>query len=172
MKESGGARSGPLMPVLFLGVLMGAMDIAILGPVIPSMKADFGATERDLALLFSIYVLFNLVGTPLMAKLSDTYGRRIVYIAAAAVGGIVASIQDKSSAYSIAFHVLAGVSILALVLSFWIRGSRSKNPEEARLGSGPAAKPKRAEAKVEAAPTSGIARGAMGAMGAAPPGLE
>ncbi len=81
MKTGDGARTGPLMLVLFLGVLMGAMDIAILGPALPSMKADFGATERDLALLFSIYVLFNLVGTPLMAKLSDTYGRRLVYVA-------------------------------------------------------------------------------------------
>lgn len=74
-------KTGPLLLVLFLGVLMGAMDIAILGPALPSIKADFGATERDLALLFSIYVLFNLVGTPLMASLSDLLGRRAVYTA-------------------------------------------------------------------------------------------
>ncbi len=30
--------------------------------------------------MFSIYVLFNLVSTPLMAKLSDLYGRQIIYI--------------------------------------------------------------------------------------------
>lgn len=68
------------MLVLFLGVLMGAMDIAIIGPALPSMKGDFGVTERDLALLFSVYILFNLVGTPLMAKLSDLFGRRLVYV--------------------------------------------------------------------------------------------
>ncbi|HUX40204.1 MAG TPA: MFS transporter [Rectinemataceae bacterium] len=74
------ASTGSLMLVLFLGVLMGAMDIAIIGPALPSMKGDFGVTERDLALLFSVYILFNLVGTPLMAKLSDLFGRRLVYI--------------------------------------------------------------------------------------------
>lgn len=78
MRKSG--ATGGLMLVLFLGVLMGAMDIAIIGPALPSMKAEFGASERDLALLFSVYVLFNLVSTPLMAKFSDLLGRRLVYV--------------------------------------------------------------------------------------------
>ncbi len=80
MKQKKTRSTTSLMLVLFLGVLMGAMDIAIIGPALPSMKGDFGVTERDLALLFSVYILFNLVGTPLMAKLSDLFGRRLVYI--------------------------------------------------------------------------------------------
>jgi len=72
--------TGMLMVVLFLGVLMGAMDIAILSPALPSIQADLGTAERDLALLFSIYILFNLVGTPLMSKLSDLFGRRTIYL--------------------------------------------------------------------------------------------
>jgi EmrB/QacA subfamily drug resistance transporter len=86
------------MAVLFLGVLMGAMDIAILGPALPSMKADFGASERDLALLFSIYVLFNLVSTPLMAKLSDLFGRRLVYtldVALFALGSVAVALSPS-----------------------------------------------------------------------------
>ncbi|MBL8095829.1 MAG: MFS transporter [Anaerolineales bacterium] len=67
--------------VLFLGVLMGALDIAIVAPALPSIQAFFGVDDRLLAWTFSIYVLFNLIGTPLMAKLSDTYGRRAVYVA-------------------------------------------------------------------------------------------
>ncbi|MEI6874320.1 MAG: MFS transporter [Spirochaetota bacterium] len=100
MNEKTTTTTGPLMLVLFLGVLMGAMDIAILGPALPSMKADFGATERDLALLFSIYVLFNLVSTPLMAKLSDLFGRRVVYIADVslfALGSIAVALSPSSS---------------------------------------------------------------------------
>jgi EmrB/QacA subfamily drug resistance transporter len=68
-----------LLGVLFLGVLMAALDIAIVGPALPMMQAGFGVDERALAWVFAIYVLFNLIGTPLMAKLSDSFGRRSIY---------------------------------------------------------------------------------------------
>ncbi len=68
------------LTVLFLGVLMGALDIAIVGPALPAIRSTFAVTERTLAWMFSIYVLFNLIGTPLMAKLSDQFGRRWIYI--------------------------------------------------------------------------------------------
>jgi len=66
--------------VLFLGVLMGALDIAIVAPALPSIQKYFGVSDRLLAWTFTIYVLFNLIGTPLMAKLSDTFGRRSIYV--------------------------------------------------------------------------------------------
>lgn len=66
--------------VLFIGVLMGALDIAIVAPALPAVQAFFGVGDRALAWTFTIYVLFNLIGTPLMAKLSDISGRRTVYI--------------------------------------------------------------------------------------------
>jgi EmrB/QacA subfamily drug resistance transporter len=69
-----------ILIVLFLGVLMGALDIAIVGPALPSIRATFAVTDRTLAWMFSIYVLFQLIGTPLMAKLSDQFGRRNIYI--------------------------------------------------------------------------------------------
>jgi EmrB/QacA subfamily drug resistance transporter len=69
-----------IMLVLFLGVLMGALDIAIVAPALPSIQSFFGVGDRLLAWTFTIYVLFNLISTPLMAKLSDTFGRRSIYI--------------------------------------------------------------------------------------------
>jgi len=69
-----------LLGVLFIGVLMAALDIAIVGPALPVIQATFGVDERAIAWVFAIYVLFNLIGTPLMAKLSDTFGRRSIYI--------------------------------------------------------------------------------------------
>ena len=69
-----------ILLVLFLGVLMGALDIAIVGPAIPAIRSTFGVDDRLTAWIFSIYVLFNLIGTPLMAKLSDQFGRRMVYV--------------------------------------------------------------------------------------------
>lgn len=69
-----------ILLTLFLGVLMGALDIAIVGPALPSIQKSFALDERALAWIFTIYVLFNLISVPVMAYLSDTVGRRTIYI--------------------------------------------------------------------------------------------
>lgn len=80
------AAAGPppaanrILLVLFVGVLMGALDIAIAGPALPAMQASYRVADRAIPWVFSIYVLFNLIGTPLMAKLSDLFGRRTLYV--------------------------------------------------------------------------------------------
>lgn len=81
-----------VLGVLFVGVLMGALDIAIIGPAMPAIQAEFGLTPRQLPWLFSLYVLMQMISTPLWAKLSDFFGRRAIYVldvAIFAVGSIV-----------------------------------------------------------------------------------
>lgn len=68
-------RRGILI-LLFVGVLMAALDIAIVGPALPAIQSTFKLDERDVAWVFSIFVLFNLLGTPILAALSDSLGRR------------------------------------------------------------------------------------------------
>jgi MFS family permease len=79
---------------------MGALDISIIGPAIPSIEKTILMNQRDLSWIFSIYVLFNLVGISLMAKLSDFFGRRWIYLLSAALFGIgslvVASSQNMT----------------------------------------------------------------------------
>jgi MFS family permease len=70
-----------LLPLLFIGVLMGAIDLAIIGPALPAIQGDFGMRENQLAMLMNAYVLCQLLGTPLLAKLSDRFGPRAIYIA-------------------------------------------------------------------------------------------
>jgi EmrB/QacA subfamily drug resistance transporter len=77
---------------------MGALDIAIIGPALPSIRSDFAVGERALAWMFSIYVLFQLVSTPLMAKLSDQFGRRAIYIldiALFALGSLIVAVSQS-----------------------------------------------------------------------------
>ncbi|MCX6307770.1 MAG: MFS transporter [Bacteroidia bacterium] len=69
-----------IMPLLFVGVLMGALDISIVGPAIPSIEKLLKISTQYSSWIFSIYVLFNLVGISLFARLSDIYGRRKIYI--------------------------------------------------------------------------------------------
>ncbi len=77
-----------ILLVLFLGVLMGALDIAIIAPALPPIQSFFGIGDRALTWTFTIYVLFNLIGTPLMAKLSDLFGRRLIYVLDVALFGL------------------------------------------------------------------------------------
>jgi len=87
-----------ILTVLFIGVLMGALDIAIVGPALPAIRAQFQLNERSLSWIFSLYVLFNLIGTPLMAKLSDQFGRRSIYVldvALFAVGSLVVALAPS-----------------------------------------------------------------------------
>ncbi len=78
--KSSSAPSRFLLPVLFLGVLMAAMDIAIVGPALPAIRRYFQADDRLVSWVFTAYLLLNLVSTPIMAKLADRFGRRLIYV--------------------------------------------------------------------------------------------
>lgn len=64
-----------LFLTLFLGVLMAALDIAVLGPALPALRRDFGIDTHQASWLVTLYVLANLVGTPLLGALADRKGR-------------------------------------------------------------------------------------------------
>jgi EmrB/QacA subfamily drug resistance transporter len=69
-----------LLLTLFAGVLLAALDIAVLGPAQPGLRAEFSITPRAASWMITIYVLANLVGTPLLGHLSDRQGRRSIYM--------------------------------------------------------------------------------------------
>lgn len=81
-------KNNKVLALLFFGVLMGALDISIVGPAIPSISETIQVVQKNLSWIFSIYVLFNLVGISLFAKLSDLYGRKSIYMATLAIFGI------------------------------------------------------------------------------------
>lgn len=78
----------PVMALLFVGVLMGALDLAVIGPALPAIQAQFGLDNRSLSWLFNVYVLAQLIGTPLFAKASDRYGRRSIYMGCVTAFGL------------------------------------------------------------------------------------
>ena len=75
----------PLLVTLGLGVFAGALDLGVLSPALPALGAAFGIGPRDLAWVFTLYLLANVVAIPVMSKLADQYGRRPVYIACVAI---------------------------------------------------------------------------------------
>ena len=103
-----GTRS--VLVILFVGVLLGALDIAVVGPALPAIQESFGVGSRALSWVFSIYVLFYLVGAPLLAKVSDRQGRRFVYAASMGVFGVGSLIVALSPSFGL---VLLGRAIQA-----------------------------------------------------------
>lgn len=87
-KVNDGRINFKLLVLLFSGVLMGALDIAIIGPALPAIKSAFNITTRDASWIINIYLLMNMLSAPLMSKLSDTHGRRIIYVIDVALFGI------------------------------------------------------------------------------------
>jgi multidrug resistance protein len=90
-----------LLPVLFVGVFMAALDTAVVGPAIPVLRGAFHVDNREIGLVMSVFVLFSLCSTALLANLSDRHGRRSVYLG------------------SVACFAL-GSLLIALSTSFWM----------------------------------------------------
>jgi MFS family permease len=84
----GSVATVPIMLVLFGGVFLGALDIAIVGPALPAIQTELTLDAREASSIFSIYILFGLIGAPLLASLSDRLGRRRVYVTCLALFGL------------------------------------------------------------------------------------
>lgn len=85
--------------LLFVGVFMGAVDMGIVGPALPAIQSYFGMNERILSWIFTIYILFYIIGTPLMAKLSDIYGKKFIYILDIILFGVGSYITVTSASF-------------------------------------------------------------------------
>ena len=78
-----------LILVLFLiGVFMGSLDTGIIGPVLPSIGNSFHLTSRESSWIFTLFVIFFMIGSPIMAKFSDFYGRKKIFILDVVLFGI------------------------------------------------------------------------------------
>ena len=100
-----------ILLLLFVGVLMGALDIAIVGPALPAIQSEFSADSRAMAWVFNVYVLLGLVATPIMAKLSDRFGRRSIYILAIGIFGAGSLVVALAHSFPL---MLAGRAIQAI----------------------------------------------------------
>ncbi len=95
-------KGNRILLVLFIGVLMGALDISIVSPALPAIKSFFQVNTRILIWVFNVYLISYLIGAPFMAKLSDRSGRRRIYIFNIVLFGLGSLI----TAFSFNFNVL------------------------------------------------------------------
>lgn len=73
-------RSSPLLPI-FLIVFIGLVGFGIIIPLLPLYAASFNASPTTIGVLLASYSLMQMVTTPYLGALSDTYGRRPLLIA-------------------------------------------------------------------------------------------
>jgi MFS family permease len=90
------SNQGSIRAVLFLGVLMGALDIAIVGPALTPMREAFNIGVRNITWVFSIYVLAYLTATPVLANFADASGRKPVFIASVTIFAVGSAIVALS----------------------------------------------------------------------------
>jgi MFS transporter, DHA1 family, tetracycline resistance protein len=74
-------KRSPLL-VIFVTVFIDLVGFGIVIPVLPyyAEGAHFGATPREVGLLFASYSVMQLIFAPVLGRLSDKYGRRPILI--------------------------------------------------------------------------------------------
>src|SRR6478736_696306 len=73
------ARLWAVLGALMLAVLLASMEISIIATALPTIAGEFDAFE-SYAWVGTAYIAAAAVGTPLLGKLSDLYGRRWVFL--------------------------------------------------------------------------------------------
>lgn len=112
---------GFVLTGLMMGILLAALDQAVVGTSLFTIVSDIGGFER-FAWLFSAYMLASTIVIPIAGKLSDIYGRRPIYLAGMGVftlGSILcgtATSMDQLIAYR-AIQGLGGGAIFPVALA-------------------------------------------------------
>ncbi|MBV8244813.1 MAG: MFS transporter [Candidatus Eremiobacteraeota bacterium] len=91
----------PLLVTLGLGVFAGALDLGVLAPALPAFARTFGVPTGELAWIFTLYLLVNVVSIAVMSSLADRYGRRSIYIACVAIFALGSVVAVVASNYTI-----------------------------------------------------------------------
>lgn len=92
--------TGRLLPALFIGVFMAALDTAVIAPALPVLRETFALDHRASGLVMTVYILCSLCSTALFANLGDRHGRRPVYLVAVslfALGSLVIALAPSFS---------------------------------------------------------------------------
>jgi EmrB/QacA subfamily drug resistance transporter len=95
---------------LMAGMLLAALDQSIVGTALPRIVSDLGGLDQ-LAWVVTAYLLTSTATTPLWGKISDLYGRRLIFQVAIGiflVGSALAGFSQNMTEL-IGFRALQGV---------------------------------------------------------------
>ena len=103
------------------GMLLAALDQSIVGTALPRIVSDLGGLDK-LSWVVTAYLLTSTAVTPLWGKISDLYGRRLIFqaaitifIAGSALSGMAQSMTELIGAR--AFQGIGGGGLFAIALA-------------------------------------------------------
>jgi EmrB/QacA subfamily drug resistance transporter len=103
------------------GMLLAALDQSIVGTALPRIVSDLGGLDK-LSWVVTAYLLTSTAVTPLWGKISDLYGRRLIFqaaigifIAGSALSGMAQSMAELIAAR--AFQGVGGGGLFAIALA-------------------------------------------------------
>ena len=100
----------PIMFAIMAGTFLAALDQSIVGVALPRITSELGGLEH-LSWVVTAYLLTSTAATPLWGKISDLYGRKLIYQSAIIIfllGSVLAGLaQDMPQL--IAFRALQGI---------------------------------------------------------------
>ncbi|MGW0912424.1 MFS transporter [Streptomyces sp. NPDC002784] len=109
-QRTGTERRGAVVAALMLSMALAALDSTIVSTAVPQIVGDLGGFSY-FSWLFSGYLLAVTVSLPVYGKLSDTFGRKPVLVAGAAVfllGSLLCAVAWNMGAL-IAFRIVQGL---------------------------------------------------------------
>ncbi|WAZ22240.1 MFS transporter [Streptomyces cinnabarinus] len=109
-QHTGTERRGAVVAALMLAMALAALDATIVSTAVPQIVGDLGGFSY-FSWLFSGYLLAVTVSLPVYGKLSDTFGRKPVLVAGAAVfllGSLLCAVAWSMAAL-IAFRIVQGL---------------------------------------------------------------
>ena len=106
---------------LMAGMFLAALDQSILGTALPRITSELGGLDK-LSWVVTAYLLTSTAATPLWGKISDLYGRRIIFQAAITIFVLASMLSGLAQSIEqlIAFRAVQGLGgggLFALALA-------------------------------------------------------
>ena len=106
---------------LMAGMFLAALDMSIVGTALPRVVSDLGGLS-EMSWVVTAYLLTSTASTPLWGKISDLYGRRLIFQAAIVtflIGSLLSGFAQNMTQLisSRAIQGLGGGGLMALALA-------------------------------------------------------
>lgn len=107
----------PKFHVILASTLMGIMGVALLGPVLPTLKGVFAVSDSQIGLVLTAYTLPGIVLAPFVGLIADRIGRKRVLVPLLVLYGLAGAACATVTTFDrlLAFRLLQGIGASSLI---------------------------------------------------------